>query len=96
MKCLHSIDEVNHSLDFCFYREYALYKMSLCKTLFFRILKFRNFSSFSIIDIDECEESVCEQTCTNTPGSFNCSCTIGYDLATDERSCVGKKLILLA
>ena len=34
------------------------------------------------IDIDECiaNNGGCEQTCTNTIGSFTCSCTDGYKL----------------
>ena len=35
-----------------------------------------------IVDIDECAEltSGCDQICTNTIGSFQCSCYPGYDL----------------
>ncbi|XP_060573878.1 fibrillin-1-like [Ruditapes philippinarum] len=44
------------------------------------------------IDIDECsvdysEADKCEQNCTNTDGSFKCSCFNGYDLNSDRRSC---------
>lgn len=39
-------------------------------------------------DIDECEqEGVCEQTCRNTWGSFQCACNEGYALGPDGRSC---------
>ena len=32
-----------------------------------------------ILDVDECTSQVpCEQTCTNTQGSFQCSCGSGY------------------
>ncbi|XP_060600326.1 fibrillin-1-like [Ruditapes philippinarum] len=31
-------------------------------------------------DIDECRRSVCPQDCTNTYGSFECNCFIGYEL----------------
>lgn len=37
--------------------------------------------SYYIVDIDECsEETPCDQNaeCTNTDGSFNCSCMTGY------------------
>jgi len=30
------------------------------------------------IDINECSFSPCDHTCTNTPGSFVCSCDDGY------------------
>ena len=38
-------------------------------------------------DIDECAETsrLCQQTCTNTWGSYQCSCQIGYTLAPDKR-----------
>ena len=32
----------------------------------------------------------CEQICTNTQGSYSCSCVSGYQLSSDEKSCVGK------
>uniref|UniRef100_A0A8C2I4F6 Si:dkey-235d18.5 n=1 Tax=Cyprinus carpio TaxID=7962 RepID=A0A8C2I4F6_CYPCA len=35
----------------------------------------------------------CEQTCTNTAGSFLCSCRRGYQLHIDGRSCVVKESI---
>ena len=40
-------------------------------------------------DIDECTENPCEQSCTNTIGSFTCSCNNGYVLDEDGRSCNG-------
>ncbi len=43
-------------------------------------------------DIDECFQDTdgCAQTCTNTNGSFSCSCDIGYTLATDDIGCDGR------
>jgi hypothetical protein len=32
----------------------------------------------------------CEQNCTNIQGSFQCSCTPGYRLMPDGRSCEGR------
>lgn len=42
-----------------------------------------------LTDIDECSEgtSNCAQECTNTAGSFECSCREGYLLASDKHSC---------
>lgn len=35
----------------------------------------------SCVDLNECEEwGYCDQLCTNTPGSFKCSCAPGYSL----------------
>ncbi|XP_059143753.1 uncharacterized protein LOC131931074 [Physella acuta] len=41
------------------------------------------------IDVNECsDESMCSQTCTNTEGSYMCSCRPGYRLDTgDKKTC---------
>ena len=43
------------------------------------------------IDVDECSEGShnCDQICTNTDGSFTCSCEPGFKLSTDRKSCIG-------
>ena len=42
------------------------------------------------IDINECNErSGCDQLCTNTNGSYYCSCNEGYRLMNDGKSCKG-------
>ena len=45
-----------------------------------------------LLDIDECAEGIdsCDQTCTNTLGSYLCSCGSGYRLASNGRTCNGK------
>ena len=42
-------------------------------------------------DIDECAEDThdCAQMCTDTDGSYMCSCDVGYDLAFDSHGCDG-------
>uniref|UniRef100_A0A674JSG3 EGF-like domain-containing protein n=1 Tax=Terrapene triunguis TaxID=2587831 RepID=A0A674JSG3_9SAUR len=43
------------------------------------------------LDIDECVESggaVCDQLCTNTPGSYRCHCQRGYYIASDGTTCL--------
>ena len=41
-------------------------------------------------DINECEGyNDCHQMCTNTDGSYYCSCSTGFVLAVDERTCGG-------
>lgn len=32
----------------------------------------------------------CEQTCSNIPGSYTCSCVSGYQLDYDGKSCIGE------
>ena len=48
-------------------------------------------------DVDECDGVThgCAQICTNTEGSYNCSCNPGFELANDQRLCDGKKLFIL-
>ena len=43
------------------------------------------------VDVDECQtdEHNCNQTCTNTLGSFECSCRAGYSLQDDGVMCEG-------
>ena len=47
----------------------------------------------STIDINECSENNggCKDTCTNTMGSYVCSCpATGYLLDNDKHNCSGK------
>ena len=48
-----------------------------------------NFAFY--IDINECTADTddCDQVCTNTDGSFTCSCNSGYTLDSNERTCNG-------
>ncbi|XP_031551867.1 mucin-like protein isoform X2 [Actinia tenebrosa] len=43
----------------------------------------------SCTDIDECDHNNgdCEQLCLNKPGSYECSCKIGYQLNADKKTC---------
>ena len=49
-----------------------------------------------ITDINECVRGTdgCENTCTNTFGSFYCSCNTGYALAPNHKNCIGKSLFI--
>ncbi|PVD36007.1 hypothetical protein C0Q70_02977 [Pomacea canaliculata] len=38
-------------------------------------------------DHDECQDHICAQLCSNTMGSFSCSCNNGYMLNDDKRTC---------
>ena len=42
-------------------------------------------------DIDECDinNGGCEHNCTNTIGSFVCSCNVGYNLTENGLNCTG-------
>lgn len=43
------------------------------------------------LDTDECGNDLdnCDQNCTNTLGSYVCSCITGYDLDPDGHTCNG-------
>ena len=49
---------------------------------------------FINVDIDECARNIsgCNQNCTNTNGSYFCSCYFGYEIQNDNKTCVGKDL----
>ena len=46
--------------------------------------------------VNECESDNggCDQICTDTLRSFSCNCSDGYLLDEDDRSCIGKHLII--
>ena len=43
-----------------------------------------------ITDRDECQVSPCDHLCTDTEGSFECSCMLGYELQADGLTCKGE------
>ena len=47
--------------------------------------------TFLGVDINECDTSNggCDTTCTNTVGSYYCSCNTGYELDNDQHTCNG-------
>lgn len=50
-------------------------------------------SSGPLLDINEClnyPRRLCAHNCENTKGSYRCSCTTGFRLSHDERSCEGR------
>ena len=46
-------------------------------------------------DRDECALGIsgCNQYCTNTNGSYFCSCYLGYQISSNSRMCVGKRTV---
>lgn len=47
---------------------------------------------FTVADVNECNENRdgCAQICTDTEGSYTCSCNAGYNLANDTHQCDGE------
>ncbi len=49
---------------------------------------------YYLVDIDECSTNNggCNQVCTDTDGSFMCSCNSGFMLADDLATCNGEMI----
>ncbi|KAI6647127.1 Tyrosine kinase receptor Cad96Ca [Oopsacas minuta] len=50
------------------------------------------FENDTCVDMDECSNSAdnnCDQVCTNTNGSYTCSCNTGFTLNSDMSTCSG-------
>ena len=49
------------------------------------------FLPLQTADIDECEmdQTLCEQICNNTVGSYECKCEDGYQLVAGTSQCAG-------
>ena len=48
------------------------------------------------VDINECDSAngQCEQICTNTDGSYECSCRTTFFLSNDKHTCTGEYHLL--
>ena len=51
--------------------------------------------SFYSADRNECDLTVCSQSCTNTEGSYSCGCYTGYQLENDGKTCSGMAAVYL-
>ena len=73
-------------------REERSKKRVLVKIIFIIFLHF----TILCADINECSSNNggCAHTCTNSAGSFQCSCRTGHTLAGNGRSCSGKQILL--
>lgn len=70
-------------LHFLFY-----FSTRICYLLY---LSNKTICGFCGSDFDECSlYGTCSQSCTNTEGSYTCSCVEGYLSQPDNRSCKAK------
>jgi hypothetical protein len=66
--------------------------MSLAMVIYFlKVVKFI-FPFINFQDINECttNNGGCSNNCTNTIGSYFCSCPLGFQLQSDQRTCKSK------
>ena len=62
-------------------------------------IKCEFYCDLNIVDIDECaveSNGGCDHNCTNTEGSYYCSCFIGYELDEDQKGCSGQYMYALS
>lgn len=67
-------------------------RMTSVKVRIFVIYLFFSQRFLSYTDFDECSvnNGGCQDICTNTDGSYYCSCQAGYIFGPDNKTCVGK------
>lgn len=80
------------------YTVFAIIKLkSLYAILFTLYLNLETLIYFANTDVNECDPSLnlnmCSDpdTCVNSDGSYECSCSPGFKLENDMRTCKGKK-----
>ncbi|EDO44417.1 predicted protein [Nematostella vectensis] len=85
-RCVVDIDECASGIARCGREQFCenvegAYRCVTCRTGY-------RFTNGRCVDRDECRIGVvCAHECTNTPGSFICSCRRGFKLEPDKRSC---------
>ena len=63
----------------------------LVKVLLLVISHLQLYLYVIVVDVDECltDNGGCTQTCNNIDGSYQCSCQDGYQLDSDDHTCIG-------
>ena len=76
---------------------YKIIVVNKCKTLNIKSYSCRLFLWSTYVDINECASSNggCQHDCTNTVGSYYCTCfdPAGYALNMDDHSCSGMIIV---
>ena len=65
--------------------------MMKCPDTLYGVFIIRFFSKHVFVDVNECKNNNggCSHRCSNTNGSFFCSCKEGYQLQGDGLTCEG-------
>ena len=63
----------------------------LCQSLLLSAIILNDDTLIYHSDINECVQELagCDQNCTNTAGSYYCTCMDGYELESDNHTCTG-------
>lgn len=88
--CEHNCNYTNNGTDHeCSCNEgYEIYNSRFCRGMFNKIFKMMYNCLF--LDANECKDGEpCGGTCVNTIGSYQCDCSSGYILDSDEYTCIG-------
>ena len=64
----------------------------LVKVIFNKLFVSNCFLIYLNLDIDECSSNNgnCPETCTNTDGSFECTCKVGSKYDLNKQTCESK------
>lgn len=86
------------AIDFTVTALHVKVNISDSKNLYLEAVQFQKqcmHNYYLPADVDECVEDThgCAQICTDTDGSYTCSCEVGYNLSEDQHGCDGKQSI---
>ena len=86
MQFFYLIDHIWDTIAVTYRRAKPIY-MTIWTTLWIKCFFF-----YHEIDINECDvhNGGCQHTCTNSDGSYSCSCNDGYTLDVDDEGCSRK------
>ena len=70
---------------------YVLYSLMLNIWVVYKTSTILYYFDVFTLDVNECQTLTdnCQQVCTNTEGSYTCSCSTGFELDSDRLTCNG-------
>ena len=75
------------------YHNYVHYNSSFEYQQHYAIFSIIYLYLLNLLDVDECQFRRCEHNCTNSYGTFYCTCDEGFEL-TDDLFCAGLYMVL--
>ena len=72
----------------------SLLLLKVCPFIYLALVKTQWLFATSLYPgINRCDPNPCQYQCTETVGSFVCTCFTGYSLNADQRTCSGEIII---